>query len=583
MIRPLPLLIIGLFLMGSGIPTIGQPDAISPDHIVETMTLFHPIISDVGEYMTVTLPEKTSQTGEPGAPDLPALTRLYILPYGSSLETIDVTYGDVHEYLLPKHVQPVPEFTPTNSDSSTPSFSPDKDIYTSSNRYPPQAYTYTLGAGLDHEEPVLYLSLQCYPLRYSPQEQTLISYETIQIDITYEKQNTPLILADTYDLVIIAPSKFSNSLQPLIDHKNKYGVATLLQTTEDILATYEGRDPPEQIKYFIKYARETWGVDYILLVGDMDRVPMRITDVKWPGVFSEMPCDLYYADLYDAEGKFSSWDSNNNDKFSEYNFNTDFTMDSVDLYPDIHVGRLPCKTNRDVTTMVNKICTYETSTYGKEWFDRIILMGGDTFPTWGVYEGEVVTYHVEQTMQEFESLRLWTSQQTYTPRSINQAISSGAGFVSYSGHGYEFGFGTSPPHEDQRIEYYFPYLLGLTNAEKLPIVFFDACSTAHLDYAFHGLPFPCFAWSIVKKPAGGAIASLGATRVAFCNTDERGPHGGAGLLNMGFFEAYEPGVSVGQMLTQGINYYINLGWKDYLTLEEFVLIGDPSLKVGGYP
>jgi hypothetical protein len=52
---------------------------------------------------------------------------------------------------------------------------------------------------------------------------------------------------------------------------------------------------------------------------------------------------------------------------------------------------------------------------------------------------------------------------------------------------------------------------------------------------------------------------------------------------VGFFEAYEPGVSVGQMLTQGINYYINLGGKDYLTLEEFVLIGDPSLKVGGYP
>jgi hypothetical protein len=37
------------------------------------------------------------------------------------------------------------------------------------------------------------------------------------------------------------------------------------------------------------------------------------------------------------------------------------------------------------------------------------------------------------------------------------------------------------------------------------------------------------------------------------------------------------------MLTQSQMDYINYVGKDFFTIEEFMLIGDPSLKVGGYP
>lgn len=60
-----------------------------------------------------------------------------------------------------------------------------------------------------------------------------------------------------YDLVIIAPSKFVNNLQKLVDHKNSLGVNTKLKTTEEIYDNFTGVDKPEQIKYFIKYATET--------------------------------------------------------------------------------------------------------------------------------------------------------------------------------------------------------------------------------------------------------------------------------------------------------------------------------------
>lgn len=47
--------------------------------------------------------------------------------------------------------------------------------------------------------------------------------------------------------------------------------------------------------------------------------------------------------------------------------------------------------------------------------------------------------------------------------------------------------------------------------------------------------------------------------------------------------SYEKGVTVGEMLTQAqIDYLDNVG-KDYFTIEEYLLLGDPSLMVGGYP
>ena len=46
--------------------------------------------------------------------------------------------------------------------------------------------------------------------------------------------------------------------------------------------------------------------------------------------------------------------------------------------------------------------------------------------------------------------------------------------------------------------------------------------------------------------------------------------------------AYEPGISVAEMMTSAQNDYISYVGKDCVTLEEFILLGDPSLRTGGY-
>ena len=156
--------------------------------------------------------------------------------------------------------------------------------------------------------------------------------------------------------------------------------------------------------------------------------------------------------------------------------------------------------------------------------------------------------------------------------------------------------------------YYTPFVKLLKNQNRLPIIFFDACLTAKLDFNITDLEdyapittrlvtrltkveddpsifFTCFAWSFLKQQNGGAIATIGATRSAYSMVSKKGFEAGAGLLDVEFFKAYgQKNIGIlGEMLTEAQNSYIEILGKDYFTLEEYVLLGDPSLKVGGYP
>ena len=251
------------------------------------------------------------------------------------------------------------------------------------------------------------------------------------------------------------------------------------------------------------------------------------------------------------------------------------------------VGRIPCSNQRDVQNVIDKIITYETTTFGSDWFNRLILMGGDTFPnTGGINEGEVVTEYVSSVMTDFTPITLWTSLQRFRFLIINAEISKGAGFVSYSGHGLPYGIATSPPDDTSQISYYTPFILGLKNKDKYPIMYFDACLTAKLDYQLFNIDFPCFAWSMIKKPNAGAIACIGATRTGFGGFAGDPFMAGASSLHAFFFDSYEPGIHLGEMFSNAQYLFIDQIMEkvmyDPLTIQEFTLLGDPSLKIGGY-
>lgn len=585
-----------------------------------------PLINENEDYAKITIAEAESWVANPGAPKLPMFTKTLEFPAGTKILNIETTHSTPKTMMLSKKIQPI----------STPVISTDKEplikeelnqyVYSSNDIYPSTFFSYETGMGINKNgEQKLQLFLRVNPVCYIPTSNEVEYIEDIQLKINYiepEPETTPLCV---YDMLIITPQEYKQNLTKLVEHKNYYGIKTNLITLETIYNTTQGRDKQEQIKYYIKKAYDEWHIKYVLLVGDVQKLPIRTVYSNWwePDTLS----DLYYSDLYNSEYEFCSWDANNNNKFGECNISYNMTwppeiddIDKVDLCADVHIGRLACVNKEEVDTMVRKIITYENETYDTVWSKKIILAGGDTFPPakfsrFNHFEGEITNTQVAQQIPDFDAVKLWTSQRNLNFMTFNKAINQGALFLDYAGHGFEYGWGTYRPNSIRgkmgfftQPMYFTPFVNLLKNENRLPIIFFDACLTAKLDFNITDFAdyypfatklvtlftrvkndpsifFPCFAWSFLKKENGGAIATVGSTRTAYSMVSMDGVEGGAGLLDVEFFKAYgQKDITIlGGMLTEAQRGYIEKLGKDFFTIEEYILLGDPSLKVGGYP
>ena len=582
--KTLSILIIGILITGS-LGAFATPEQEESELITinESVDISRPLIKDENGLSAVSLKEGNSYLLDPGCPMLPTISKVFTLPFGSKVDEVKVSYDNLQETKLSKNIKLATE--PMQIGQANILETDENQVFYSSEIFPEEKFSYRTGTGIFNDERVTFLTVQCNPVTYSSVENTLYSYENIDISISYSNGEKTASTMDEYDLLIISAAPMSSTIQKLIDHKNSHGVQTMFKPVDEIYDEPQGRDEAEKIKYYIKDAIETYGIEYVLLLGNMYDLPIRHTSLDMWHDTLDLPTDIYYADIYDDVGDFCSWDADGDDIFGEYDRDLG-NIDQVDLYVDVMVGRIPYHKITDLNIVLNKIINYENNAYGSDWFKKIMLMGGDTFPNHGNIEGEFVTGKVGDEMEDngFELVKLWTSKDTFTTFNINRQAFNGAGFISYSGHGYEHGFGTSPPDVEERISYYNLNLLWMLNRDKLPIIFFDACLTGTLDRKilniFH---IPGFAYNTVKKSTGGAIAAIGATRVAFTHVDFSGVHGGAGYLNLHFFSNYEEGITLGEMLTKSQNDYLNYVGLDCITLEEFIIIGDPSLKVGGYP
>ncbi|MCX6663678.1 MAG: C25 family cysteine peptidase [Euryarchaeota archaeon] len=566
--------------------------------IQEEIQFSEPVITDQNNYLSVQIKEATSYAALPGNPVLPVFTKLFTFPFGTIIKDVSFATSSVQVKELTKEILPAVQPTPVSGALLKPSNEKQVKndlVYLGMNTYPLSRLDYQVGAGLNGNDHVILLSVQYYPLLYLPHQHTLLYTPSVQITVTYEQTKNLSSLPADNKLLIIAPEEYTAALQPLVVHKNKYNIVTSLMTTEWIAIHSTGRDLPEQIKYAIKDAIETNSISSVMLVGGVEKIPIRRSYVSlWGFEDDGMITDLYYSDIHDAYGNFSSWDTNNNDKFGE-------SSDRIDLYPDVHLGRLACDSVQEVSIAVDKIIHYETETYGSDWFNTMVFIGGNTFRWSPGNDGEENNVILMGIMSQFTPKIIWTSKGNFNRQTISNAITDGAGFLDYSGHGFEHGMGTFTPSGLQMKYYFTAYIEDQKNEYKLPIIFFDACLTAKIDYVLQDTldyskiknivtflvkalgvntsqRIPCYAWAFLKQEGGGAIATIGATRTAYGGIDS-----GAGKMSIEFFSAYNSSEYLGQMMTQMQNGYITDVHDDEFTVEEFMLLGDPTLKIGGYP
>ena len=456
---------------------------------------------------------------------------------------------------------------------------------------------------------ILFISLSIAPSIFA-------EIKTKNNEISYTNEDSG------YKLLIITPSNYVRSLQPLVIHKNEVNMTAKLVTLNEVYKQIGsmGRDNPEKIKYYIKYAIETWGIKYVLLVGDFRQMPIRYCNNSdmWPGYPEpSFISELYYADIYDKNGNFSSWDTNGNGVYGEW-LGSEAQDKNIDLYPDVYVGRLACSNNLEVQVMVNKIITYENTANNKEWFNRMVVVAGDTYPpgyynfSTAPFEGEENTQTALNYMSGFEAIKLWTSLGTLTgPKDVINAIDNGCGFLFFEGHGNPMSWATHPPNDEHNWTNGLSTadMGNLKNKDMYPICVVGGCHNSEFDVAltnllkdpkhayYYGTWAPeCWSWKLTRIIGGGSIATIGNTALGMSKEDKNSRQGAGDFMDVQLF--YEYGVNgtriLGDAWGHAITNYLNkypINWstpsaKDYAidakTVQEWALFGDPSLRIGGY-
>ncbi|MFH1013367.1 MAG: C25 family cysteine peptidase, partial [Thermoplasmatota archaeon] len=526
-------------------------------------------------YSTIHIISSESYLMDEGKPLLPRYTETFTFPFGTDIKDVRCIVKNVQHIGLSKQLEPSPKKISVGTATTTV----DENLcYLLTETYPEDWYDFHVGCGIVGDERVIIAKVDISPARYDPIEHHISWVEEIDIEIDYEENTVQIHTDEEFDLLVISPLSYAGQVQPLVNHKNSRGIPTKLVTLSEISSgeyfPARGRDDIEEIKYFIKDAIENWLITNVLIIGGASDVPARETHVFVGEDDDEVfVSDLYYADIYDGERNFSSWDSNGNDIFAEYNW--DEGTDDIDFYPDVKIGRLACIDNVQVTTAVNKIITYETSkAYTQNWFNNIVVIGGDTVPeSYGddsdTDEGERVNQFILDRMQGFIPDRIWDSNGrlsgllTTGLDAIKMGIEHGCGFLDFSGHGGSWVW-TTFPHNGERQTLptptgrYTNTIIGeLRNGDMLPIVINGGCSLGKYQEDDN-----CNAWAFIANPYGGGIASFGATGLGYVYVGIYITEGLVEGLNIDIIEAYRDGaITFGEMYSTGLFTYIhgNLG------------------------
>jgi hypothetical protein len=418
---------------------------------------------------------------------------------------------------------------------------------------------------------------------------------------------------ETYDYVIITAPAIQGaiSLSSFQAWKTSQGfhLRTVL-TTDSEIASQSGADLAEQIRNFLRSFYASWGIEYVLLVGDYATVPMRVCypdpenhvyDPSTPGlVAAGMPTDYYYADLSYPDA--TSWDSDGDGYPGEY------TQDHPDFCAEVSVGRIPVNATARIIYTLDKLVAFEQDTGA--WKNNVLHGGtilffehqnGGAYPLvdgancldsleTGLMGGLDVT-HLSEQEGLVTSPFAWPaiSEESFTGhwRTGQHAI------VNWSGHGWSnramrsvwaWDDGDGIP-ESGTGEIESPRIIDIDSSlddDHPSIVFAISCNVGFPEPN----PYGNLGIDLLTYPGRGASAGIvSAARSAAVSYAWRIDPRGAEQICYDFNRyMIQEGTAVGTALYRGkFDAHTLHPWEhvyEYMNLYDFNLYGDPSLEVG---
>ena len=364
-----------------------------------------------------------------------------------------------------------------------------------------------------------------------------------------------------YAYLIVTDTAFVPALQPLADFHTAWGLPTAIYTVDWILSHYSGRNSADQIRNFLREAYQTWGIQYVLLAGDADFVPYQTIYHPLPhGNYTDWtpPSDWFYANL---DG---NWNRDGDDLIGEW-------ADSVDMFPELLVGRVPLNTPEQAERFVWKVLVHSTMPGGDslfmntEYLNHVILAASylDRSNGWGYKVAERVAEAIP-TWLERRRVYETETHQTTVEEFVN-AVNQGASLMFVEAHGsYPFFAVNKEPY----IPFGIPEIQLLANRYQWPILQLATChsggwdKTSILEYLLVGTE-------------NGIVGGIATVRLDYPYSDL--------FMNQLFFRAFFE--SPAPVLGLGLFYLTKHLWavsgnttKRYIYLSK-TLLGDPALPV----
>ncbi len=515
-----------------------------------------------------------------GAPEVPVRSVRIALPFGARVTDVKVVSTDREllqgDYLLRYTHEPViltrEDIIDTKSDNA---------IYTSDTPYPENIVDFM---GVYYYDNHAICELLVYPLQYIPLSRKILFYSSIRVAVSYEggsprharhnliKQMvinpgaievTPATRQEeNFEYLIITNPPIDTVFERLAEWKIKKGIKTELRTMNWILARYAGEDSAACVRNYIKTAIDS-GVHYVLLGGDVDVVPHRrayAMTCEWGGHFREdsLPCDLYYADLQ------GNWDRDDDGTYGE-------VEDSIDLYPDVMVGRAPVNTITEAQTFVEKVLTYERNPalgYQDNAQFAADILWQNPYTDMAVHKESIED---ESFPPYFTFNKLYQSLANASPAAFLDGLHSGQNLINHDGHGSTGSMTVGGMSSLHNIDFDT-----LTNAPLYGTLISIGCWTAAFDYNSIGESF-------VNSPNGGGVAFIGNSSYGW---------GAPGNPGFGYSDRYdsrffyslfkENNVRIGEALAMAKAHFVPHAreknvyrWIQY----QLNLLGDPEMLI----
>ena len=449
-----------------------------------------PVKTRGGEFVQLGWPD-ASLTGDVGQPAIPVVRRIFVVPQGAdvSFETtlstparLDLAEAGFTMPVIP--VQAPVEKLPGALENAPFNLNP--QAYTD-NAFPARRVEITkLGIVRERQ---LYL-LEVRPIQYDAANNSLTIWNDVTVNVTFKGGTAPppavtampfmdrIVLNPNLlgemrsrgsgNYVIIVASAYESDIAPFAAAKEAQGYNVITHVVA----------PGTSATTIKSYIESLWGTadspDYILLVGDTDKIPY------WTGGGDGSPAtDLPYC-----------------------------CMDGgSDWYPDIALGRFSVRSSSELAAIIDKTLLVEDGPLPDPSYTAkaAFMASVDNYQISEGTHNYVISNHMDPN--GIISDKLYQVTYGATTQDVKNSFNDGRIYGVYSGHGGEYSWADGPPFSQSDVR-------SLTNAGTYPIVWSFACVTGSYQLT------ECFVETWVRQANKGAVAMWGSSVNSYWTEDD---------------------------------------------------------------